>query len=423
MAMRAAALWIGCLACYVGGPPPPTVAPSPSGPPPAGTPTPLAGPATPAVAAPRTPERVQFDLDDARSLALGGWQRNPGGHSTFGGGKLALDSRSYEEWMQRGEFITRAGNGPWAVEARFSMDTPCANGGLGLWIHDGLYFVHVVVTDHELLIGRARTDIGSTGRLRTYRIELADGQVTASVDGKVVQTSPAVESESTVSLSFGHLGDGCASNSSTWDYIAYETRPPTRVTWPLRDEWHAGTTAAQLLDALRTTLPSAIASGGTLDDRDAPCIALVTVDSALRDLLSLAYDVQGSSNAAQEIRSLQPLTEPRAPAAALAMLDNLTEPRRLPGCDPVPGPGRGLCPPPPPPAPPPKPRIGLGVRKALDDVRRWPLHPTWAERSTELAAHAYADAIAMNLPGAEDALKRLRDKLAALARHPAHCGI
>jgi hypothetical protein len=69
------------------------------------------------------------------------------------------------------------------------------------------------------------------------------------------------------------------------------------------------------------------------------------------------------------------------------------------------------------------PPIAARVRDAITHAGQWSLHPIDAERSTAAAAQAYADAVTLKLPGADAALKRLEQKLVALAQHPAHCGL
>lgn len=384
--------------------------------------TPFPPPSAPVrkIAAPTNPNRVRIDLADEASLVAAGFEHNAGGTSRFANGRLEITTNSYEEWMQDEGFVQQAANGPWAVEARFAITTPCARGGTGVWIHDGMYFVRAAITDHELVLDRQRVDIGPTSQLRTYRFELADKQVTVLVDGKQVLQKPASEIAASVTLMFGVLGDGCTANSSTWDYIAYETTPGPGAFWPPRWDWHAGTKAQPLIDALHKQLPSLAIP--QLDDRDVPCLAIFTLDGALRDVLPLAYDAQSTPNVATEFRRLPVMTNTHALGDADRTIRTWTEPQGGPyPCDPAPG---TRCPPPVQPKPAaPVPAAAAVLRTAVWNASRWSLHPDYAERSTAMAAKVYADAIAAKLSGATEAVKRLQAKLSSLANHPKKCGL
>src|SRR5204863_5963775 len=135
-----------------------------------------------------------------------------------------------------------------AVEARLKVGSPCARPGVGFWIHDGLHFTQFRISDHEVTLaygGGKPVEIGPTDRMREYRVELTGTTLTVKVDGKPVITTAAREGEASLVLMFGALGDGCGNDAATWEYIAYEVydAPVSRVP---RDEWHPGTTTAQL---------------------------------------------------------------------------------------------------------------------------------------------------------------------------------
>src|SRR5262245_17618516 len=120
--MRPGVVWIGLLAaCYTGTPPPVGQTPFP----PPSTPTKK-------IAGPANPNRVKIDLADEASLVAAGFKHNAGGTSRFANGRLDIATTSYEEWMQDEGFVQQAANGPWAVEARFAITTPCARGGTGV---------------------------------------------------------------------------------------------------------------------------------------------------------------------------------------------------------------------------------------------------------------------------------------------------
>jgi hypothetical protein len=420
MARHLGAVWLVAASCYMNGPPPPRQTPFP---PQQQPPPPAEGP-TPQRAATDNLLRVQLDLDNEASLTAVGFTNNRSGTSRFANGRLEIDTNSYEEWSQLADvddgFVERAGNGPWAVEARFAETTPCPRGGTGMWIHDGMYFVHLVVTDHEIVLDHShRTYIGPTSQLRTYRVEMANKTVTVLVDGKPVTRMPAQETGATMTLMFGAMGDGCPRNTSTWEYIAYETTPGPGAMWPHRSIWHAGTQAQPLIDAIHSALPAIKVPA--INDRDVPCLAIFALDGAVRDLLPLAYFAQHSVFASNAFRDLSPMVDTHALGDAQRTLRTWTEPRGNYPCDPVAG---HRCPPPRPPMPPaPIPAIEPGLRAAVESAIKWSLHPDNAEKSTALAAKAYAEAVAAGTPGAAGAVKRFQRRLDSLATHPKHCGL
>jgi len=368
-----------------------------------------------------TTNRVQINMGSEAELLTAGFKHIQGGTTTFANGTASIDTKGYEEWAQDEGFVQAAANGPWAVEARLSLDLPCSKPGTGFWIHDGRYYTRVGITDHEVVFFSQQADIGRTDRMRTYRIEERDDTVTIRVDGKQVLQAPALENLASVTLMFGVLGDGCAQNASTWDYLAYETAPGPGAFWPPRTEWHPGATAQQLTIALAGPLPATARAMGNVSDRDAPCIALLTVDGAVRDLLPLAYDAQQTPRPASQLRQLRPLTNASSVRDAERILGFWTDTLRQPVCDPAPG---SRCGPPPlPRSRAPVPPTASSVRVAVTHAEQWSLHPVDAVQSTANAAQAYADAVALNLPGADAALKRLEHKLVGLAQHPRHCGL
>lgn len=358
--------------------------------------------------------RVQLDFDEEPP----GFTRNAGGTSTFAGGILTIATRTYEEWMQKaGGFVATAGDPPgWTVEARLRLLEPCNRPGTGFWIHDGYHFVRVGITDHEVVVidEGLRADIGSTSGFRTYRIELQGDSLAISVDGKQVLTAAALANDATIAFTFGVLGDGCAANSSAWDWVAYETYPAPLLAWP--PDWHAGTTADLLLPAYAGHL----AAPPSVADADVPCLALLALDGAVRDLLPLGYDQLPNTNAGNVLRHEKPVADASTIENLARRLHEWMSPRPEPVCDPAPG---APCDPRHPPPVPPSPAFAPTVVAALVAAAKWERHPALAYQATALAAKAYDEARAAHVPGADAAAKRLEARLAALATHPAHCGL
>jgi hypothetical protein len=405
--VRQSLVWIACAACWSGNPSPPA---------------PLAlqrvavAPASP----PRPTTRVQLDLDGEAELAAAGFENIHGGSTTFSGGQAVIRTGSYEEWAQKHGFVGAAANGPWAVETRVALDRTCGRSGTGLWIHDGHYYIGIHITDRELVYttSKQRVEIGPTDHMRVYRIELDDGVATVRVDGRVVLRTQAQVQGASVVLMFGDLGNNCPGSMSSWDYLAYETTIPPTIAWPPASEWHPGTTAKQLRRALASALPETARMIPVLRDADVPCVALLAIDSAVRDLLPLTYDQQAALSAlvAEQLRQLQPLSDPEAFERARAELSRWMKDRGPP-CEPT----RGTCPTPSPIVP--IPPAAVALRDALYAAEHWSQHPAEAESSTRLVAQAYADAVKGKVPGASSALERLRNELTALATHPARCGL
>lgn len=366
-------------------------------------------------------QRVQIDLDSEAQLAAAGFMHIQGGTSTFANGLLALETAGYEEWSQQRGFVDLAANGPWAVEIRMSMDTPCAKAGTGLWIHDRQYYTRLAITDNEVVLNGERAEIGPTNRMRTYRVEYARDHLRVRVDGNVELEAPARENGATITLMFGVLGDGCAVNRSTWDHIAYETTSGDAIAWPPRYAWHPATTEVDLVAAIHAALPTTAARIGGLDRRDVPCLAMLLLDGAVREILPLAYAAQGTPLAADDLRALSALTNTQVLAEADHLLGRWMDLHQLPACDPRPGMPCGARPPPAPAAP--IPAIGTAVRDAVTHARSWSANPDHAVRSTKLAARVFADAVAARLPDASIVLHRLELRLAALRDHPRRCGL
>ena len=345
------------------------------------------------------PTRVQVDLDDEASLAKQGFHRNAGGTSAFKSGALVIETAGYEEWSQRNGFVTSAGNPPgWIVEARVRLDAPCSKPGTGFWIHDGYHFVHAAITDHELVLMSppGKVEIGPTNVFRTIRFALTGDVLHVAVDGKDVWTGGVGSDLATIDLMFGALGDGCAKNASTWDYVAYETTvlPPSTVS-----PWHAGTQTADLAKAFA---PGAIAS-----DAEPSCLAFTALRDVVRDLLPLAYDDVKASLAAKELRALRTVD----PEETLGVLRGLSAVQQMPICDPAPG---HPCGPRQPERPRfPVPAIEPTVQRAVETATKWDQHPHFAADSMTDIAKAYSDA---KMPGAAAARGRLSKDLAACTR-------
>lgn len=358
------------------------------------------------------PTRVQVALDSEASLTKAGFHRNAGGKSTFVGGALSIDTPSYEEWSQPNGFTQTAGDPPgWAVEARLKLDAPCDKPGTGLWIHDGYHFVQLAVTDHELVVmsAPARIEIGPTDRFRTIRIELTGNALAVSVDRKQVWTGAASGDLATVDLMFGALGDGCARNASTWEYMAYETTPAPPLAWPDRMTWHPGTRGADLLAALRP----AIAVPASVSDAETPCVAMIALDAGVRDLLPLGYDALHAKQPARELRALRWFDAKQV----AGQIHEWSQPRRLPICDPAPG---QRCGPQPQIQQYPTPPITAAILDALGNAAQWAKHPHFAVAATAAIARAYTEAIKAKVPGADAAAKRLA---ARIAKHGPGCGL
>lgn len=342
------------------------------------------------------PTRVQIDLHDEAALAKAGFHRNAGGTSSFTSGQLVIDTTGYEEWSQPNGFVQSAGNPPgWAVEARVRLDAPCMKNGTGFWIHDGYHFVHAAITDHQIVMmtAPAKIEIGPTNVFRVIRFELTGDTLRVVVDGKQVWTGAASSDLATVDLMFGALGDGCARNVSTWDYLAYETTalPPST-----KAGWHAGTQTADLARAF--------AAGAIPEDAEASCVAYTALADAVRDLLPLAYDDANAPQPAKKLRRLRNVE----PEATLGMLKSFSEVERMPMCDPVPGHPCG-------PRPPDQPRFPIPaiepiVEHAVETATHWEQHPHFAADSMTSIARAYAEA---KFTGAAAARGRLRRDLEA----------
>ena len=345
------------------------------------------------------PTRVQVDLDDEASLAKAGFHRNAGGTSTFKSGQLVIDTAGYEEWSQPGGFVTSAGNPPgWIVEARVRLDAPCARPGTGFWIHDGYHFVHAAITDHELVLMSppAKVEIGPTNVFRTIRFALTGDALRVLVDGKEVWTGGASADLATVDLMFGALGDGCAKNTSTWDYVAYETTllPPATTSG-----WHPGTQTADLAAAL--------APIDVPRDAEASCVAFTAMSDAVRDLLPLAYEDVKATQPAKQLRALRRVDAEET----LGVLRSFSAVQLMPICDPAPGHPCG-------PRPPEKPRFPVPaieptVQRAVETATKWEQHPHFASDSMAEIARAYADA---KFAAAAAARARLVKDLAACTR-------
>jgi hypothetical protein len=370
-------------------------------------------------------QRVELHLDSAASVAAVGWQReNHNGMSRFRGGVLELHAQGMETWrLARG--FEQATNGPgWAVEARLAIAHGCARGGTGIWIGDGIRDVHLAIGDQAVALeGGPSAAIGATTALHIYRVELAGDTLTVRVDGKPVLTTPAKTGEYPHSpeLRFGVLGNACTGDASTWDYVAYETTPAHVLAWPPPEDWNAGTSASQLLDALRATLPSVVPAA-RLDPAMTPCLALVTLDALARDLVPVLYDATPMRTAGDDLRGMDPLRQKMDYEIVVRQIEAKHAQRRQPMCDPIPhGPPCG--PRQPDPAPPPFPPGVVLARTALVDAARWGIHPAIAVRATRNAAQVYADAVAAKIPGAAAARGRLAARLARLARMPQECGL
>ena len=345
------------------------------------------------------PTRVQLDFDDEAAMAKAGFHRNAGGKSTFKGGELVIDTPGYEEWAQANGFVQTAGNPPgWAVEARVKLDAPCMKNGTGFWIHDGYHFVHAAITDHEIVLMSqpVKIEIGPTNVFRVIRFELTGDMLRIVVDGKQVWTGGASPGQATVDLMFGALGDGCAKNTSTWDYVAYET---TVLPAGAKDGWHPGTQTADLAAALA---PAAVPK-----DAEASCVAFTALGDAVRDLLPLAYDDIQATQPAKKLRALRQV----GPEEMLGVLHSFSEVQRMPICDPAPGHPCG-------PRPPEQPRFPVPaleptIEHAVETATHWEQHPHFAIDSMTQVAQAYATA---KFAGVAAARARLAKDLAACPR-------
>ena len=285
-------------------------------------------------------------------------------------------------------------------------DEPCAKFGTGFWIHDGFHFLTARINDHELRVEGARAEIGSTLTPRVIRIVSDGATVTGSVDGKVVLTTAASERNASRALMFGVLGDGCGRDRSTWHHVAYETFPAPPRASPPRDEWHPGTTSAQIAAALPPALTAA-ARG-----RDPACLAIAALDVGVRDLLAKAYREENAPSEATWLeKRAPPLDTARGREEVTEHLRDWMRPIEEPICTPPPG---GHCPPPKPPQPRvPVPALAEVVARALNDAERWADHPKFAERAVRTISDAFAQALAAKLPGASPALDNLRQRIRA----------
>jgi len=368
------------------------------------------------------PTRVKIDLKNEAALTKAGFEREGSatGQTTFVHGKLSLRTGGYEEWTQRTGFADDAGNPPgWAVEARLRLDAPCDKLGPTLVIADGNASLRVQLTDHQLVVYQPalRIDIGPTTAMRTYRVVRTGNSFAILVDGKSVWTGQGAAGSGRGSLMFGYIGGACADNRSTWDYLAYETTPVAPLAWPPRDEWHPAVTADALLAALApaTRVPARVAPA------DVPCIAIFALDSATRDLLPLAYDAIGEKSPASDLRALHMVIGPEGIKQAQRVLDDWTRPIKQPVCDPAPGAPCGPGSPDRTPAE--VPAIEPDLASALRTATQWGEHPFNAELTTDIVARAYVAARVAKVPGAAAAAERLGARLAALATHPARCGL
>lgn len=176
--------------------------------------------------------RVEVPLVSADALAAVGLHEWSGGSSRFTSEGLEIHAKGFEEWLgyDQSDWIRHVNSARWAVEARFRVDRGCDRLGTGFWIYDGRSLTRVYVSRDAIGVAdtRVRVPIGSTDRMRLYRVEVAHEELTLSVDGTAVYRGPVNrDAQGTASLSIGSGGTGCGDEASTWASLAYELYPRT----------------------------------------------------------------------------------------------------------------------------------------------------------------------------------------------------